>query len=160
MSGERNLSFIEDHEVDEAKAFVKQRLAIMSGIPDIEMFRATGYHMVVMLYIREEDVHQIKDDQGNAIIGADGKPLHIAIPSSVRANDKWMSCTALVVEQGPDCYNSPRFEKTGPWCKVGDWVIIPRNEGTQINYRGIHMQIIPDDRVIGVVSDPSFVTKE
>lgn len=157
---EGNLSYIEPQEINEAKDFIQKHLAIASGIQDIEIPRPTGYHMAVMLYIREEDVHQIKDENGNAIIGADGKPLCIAIPSTVRANDKWTSCTALVVAQGPECYKGARFERSGPWCNVGDWVIIPRNEGVQINYRGVHMQIIPDDRVIGLVSDPSYVTKE
>lgn len=160
MKAKPSLSFIENHELEDAKSFVQKRLAAMSGIDNIEPPRPTGYHMAVALYIREEDVHQLKGDDGQPMLGPDGKPLFIAIPNSARVNDKWTSCTALVVAQGPDVYHGARFKNSGPWCRVGDWVIIPRNEGVQINYRGIHMQIIPDDRVIGVVADPSHVTKD
>lgn len=147
------LSFIEPQEEEEACKFIEEHLGF-------EPPRPSGYHMAVKLYIRSEDVHQLKDENGNPILDADGKPKYIAIPDSVTAHDKWRSCTALVVAQGPECYQSPRFMRTGPWCKVGDWVVIPRNEGVQINYRGIPMQLIPDDRVLAVVSDPSYVTRD
>lgn len=160
MSQGQNLSYIESHEVDEAEKYVLERMAIASGITDIKPFHPTGYHMAVLLYTREEDTHEAKDKDGNLILDPDGNPIVLYLPSSVKANEKWTSCTALVVAQGPECYQGHRFMRSGPWCRVGDWVIIPRNEGTQINYRGLPMQIIPDDRVIGVVEDPSHVTKD
>lgn len=54
------------------------------------------------------------------------------------------------------------FEKSRikPWCKVGDWIVIPRNEGTQVNYRGIPMQFIPDDKVLAIIEDPTHVTRD
>lgn len=147
------LSFIEDTEVETANKFIEEHLGF-------EPPRTTGWHMAVKLYVREKDVHQIKDDEGNPILGSNGKPIYIELPESVRAHDKYRSCTALVVSQGPDCYKDERYKEAGPWCKVGDWVVIPRNEGTQINYRGIPMQIIPEDRVLAIIEDPTYVTRD
>ena len=160
MTDTNGLSFIEPHEEEAAKEYIKEHLVSASGLDDFEPPRPAGYHMAVKLYIRSEDVHGLKDDAGNAIIGADGKPMFIALPASVTTNDKWRTCVALVVAQGPEAYQGDRFKRSGPWCKVGDWVVLPRNEGTQINYRGIPMQIIPDDRVLAIVEDPTYVTRD
>jgi co-chaperonin GroES (HSP10) len=116
--------------------------------------------MAVKIYVRSKDIHQLKDKDNHPILDSNGNPTYIELPEQVTAHDKWRNCTALVVSQGIDCYKGPRFEHSGPWCRVGDWVVIPRNEGTQINYRGVPMQIIPDDRVLAIVSDPSYVTRD
>jgi hypothetical protein len=237
------LSFIEDHEVEIAEKLIQDQLGM-------DPMRPTGYYLTVKLYVRPEDVHQIKDDKGKPILGSDGKPMYIALPETVTANDKFRSCTALVIAQGPEAYKTGRFKpQTGfmtftdldlsmkaaemlskskfcpktyrgkpediliaiqigleaglspihsllrveerdgnpyiktieecktdsfsdniiqlfeknrvkPWCKIGDWVVIPRNEGTQINYRGIPMQIIPDDRPLAIIPDPTYVTRD
>ncbi len=142
-----DLSYIEVHEEQEAKDFIKSHLGF-------EPIRPAGYHLLVKLYIRPETYE-----------GSSG----IAISNSTRANDKWVSCTALVLAIGPDAYKGARFEKSGPWCKVGDWVMIPRNEGIQFNdhgsvekygEQGIAMQLIPDDRIVAVVDDPARISRD
>lgn len=153
MTQETTLSFIETDEEQLAKEYIEKHL----GFPPP---RTAGYHMAVKIYVREEDVHQLKDDSGNPLLDSSGKPMSIYLPAAVTAGDKWRSCVALVVAQGPESYKGSRFEKSGPWCKVGDWVVIPRNEGTQISYRGIPMQIIPDDRVLAIIEDPNYVTRD
>ncbi len=162
------LSFIEPHEEEEAKRFILEHLTEAYKKLDndwgrkapMDLPRASGYHMYVKLFVRDEDVGQLKDDKGNLIIDATGRPVSIIIPESVRANDKYSSCVGLVIAQGPEAYQGERFKKSGPWCKVGDWIIFPRNEGTQILYRRIPMHIIPDDRCLGIVSDPTYVTRD
>lgn len=161
MSQGQGLSYIEPHEIEEAESFVLERLKTASGIPDIKPFKCSGYHMAVMLYIRPEEMRPLGNDKdGNPILAPDGTPACIYIPNTVTANDKWVSCTALVVAQGPESYKGARFKESGPWCRVGDWVVIPRNEGIQISYRGVPMQIIPDDRVLGIVEDPAWISRD
>jgi co-chaperonin GroES (HSP10) len=143
--GKGKLSFIENCEEEEAKKIIEEHL----GFPAP---RVTGYHLAVKIYVREQDVHSFIDDKG--------EKKFIALPDSVTANDKFRNCTALVVSVGAGAYKGERFAETGPWCKVGDWVVIPRNEGTQVNYRGIPMQLIPDDRILCVIEDPSHVTRD
>ena len=65
----------------------------------------------------------------------------------------------IVLALGPDCYKGERFQHSGPWCKVGDWVIIPRNEGTQFLYNEIPVHLLPDDRILTVIPDPTVVRR-
>ena len=147
------LSFIEASEEPEAKEFIEKQLGFPAPRP-------AGYHLYVKLYIREEDVHTIKDKDGNAILDSNGKPMYIALPETSTRNDKYRSCTALVISTGPEAHKGERFKESGPWCRVGDWAVIPRHEGIQVNYRGIPMMLIPDDRILSVIEDPSYVTRD
>ena len=70
-----------------------------------------------------------------------------------------MSCTGMVVQMGEDAYQGTRFENTGPWCKVGDWVSLPRHEGVQFDYRGKPMFYINDDKIVNVIEDPSHIKR-
>jgi co-chaperonin GroES (HSP10) len=64
-------------------------------------------------------------------------------------------CKVLAV--GPTAYTQEMFEKTGPWCKVGDFVLIPRLEGQKIKFKGTPLTIITCDRVIAVLDNPADV---
>lgn len=158
------LSYIEDYEEEKAKQLIEECLGF-------EPPRSAGFQMAVKIYVRPEETAEfIKDD---------GTKGMLYLPQMVTGRDKFVNCTALVLSQGPDCYTGKRFEvsffekifrfffgkwlkptKKMPWCKVGDWVVIPRNEGTQVNYRGIPVQYIFDDKVLGTVEDPSYVTRD
>lgn len=160
MVERKEMSFINAEEVAEATREITAHLIETTGFADFELPHATGYHMWVKLYTRPEDIVQLKDDAGNALLDEFGKPRALILPKSVTTNDKWSSCVALVVQQGPDCYTGKRFEHSGPWCRVGDWIVIPRNEGIQVSYRGIPMQLIPDDRAMSIIKDPTHVVRD
>ncbi len=147
-----SLSFIEPHEEEEAKALVEKHLGF-------EPIKAAGNRMAVKIHVREEDVRQIKNKDGTPMLGQDGKPVFIAVPDSFRAQDQFKNCAALVIYLGPECYTEEKYKKLGPLCKVGDWILIPRNEGTQVNFRGIPVQLLPADRVLSVIEDPNYVTR-
>lgn len=146
------LSFIEPHEEQEAKEFIKKHLGF-------EPPRATGFWMCVKIYYDKKDIHWAKDKDGKSILSPDGSPVGIFIPETANPHEKYKSCTALVVSQGPDVYQGERFEKSGPWCKVGDWIAIPPNEGYYVVYRDTPMRVIPDDKCLFIVEDPSYVTR-
>jgi hypothetical protein len=42
---------------------------------------------------------------------------------------------------------------------VGDWVCLPRHSSFVVKYRGVAMAIIPDDKVIAVIEDPTDLTE-
>jgi co-chaperonin GroES (HSP10) len=138
-----NVSYIETHEEKEAKDLINQYLGF-------EPPHVCGYYMGVVLYIAEKAVK------------ADGTESIIHRADAYQSRDRFTSCVGLVVYQGNQCYtDKKRFgEELTPWCKVGDWVVIPRHEGIQVNYRGKSVHLIPDDKVLAVIKDPMYVTRD
>jgi len=141
------LSNIEPHEEDVAKKLINDHFIEMTGRP-FDM-RAAGYLIATKIYVRPEELKTITRDDGSEAV--------IYLPDTVRAEDKYQSVSALVCGIGPEAYQGEKFERSGPWCKVGDWVLIPRYEATAVSYRGVAMALLPDDRVMAVIDGPDDV---
>jgi len=60
----------------------------------------------------------------------------------------------FVAKVGPDAYKDPTRFPSGPWCKVGDFVVVRAYSGTRIKIHGTEWRIINDDTVDGTVEDP------
>lgn len=142
-----SMSNIEPHEEDLAKQFIDEQFVEMTGQP-FDM-RPAGYLVAVKIYIRPEELKTIKKE--------DGTEVTLYLPDTVRAEDKFSSVSALVCAVGPEAYQGEKFERSGPWCKVGDWILIPRYESTMVSYRGVAMALLPDDRVMAVITGPEDV---
>lgn len=125
------LSYIEDHEVEEAKKYVAQQLGVPLPEPRHD-------YIVVKLFIRPEEVFTIKD--------ASGKEITFYLPEVIRQWDKFRNCAALVISIGEGC--------EGISYRVGDFIMIPRNEGSQVNYCGYTLHYIPYNKIYGVIADP------
>lgn len=134
------LSMISSEEEQTAKDLIENLL----GFPAPTV---CGYRLAVKLHIKDERAN--KDDPTSKIV----------LPQSHLMDEMYRTVTGLVIAIGPDAYCGDRFSNSGPWCKVGDWVVIARNEGVQVQYRGVAMHYINDDRILGVVEDPDHVTK-
>ena len=134
-----SLSFIEPHEEGEAIALLGEQMQEITGKEGCP--RPCGYYVCAKVYIRE-------------MAGA-AKLVHI--PDSIKTADKYNSVAALVMAVGPDAYKGERFVDTGPWCKPGDWVMLPRYEGFPFMFRGVAMQMTPDDKVLAIIEDPDDV---
>jgi co-chaperonin GroES (HSP10) len=142
-----NMSNIEPHEEALAQQFIDEQFIEMTGQP-FDM-RPAGYLVAVKIYIRPEELKTIKKE--------DGTEVTLYLPDTVRAEDKYSSVSALVCAVGPEAYQGEKFERSGPWCKVGDWILIPRYESTMVSYRGVAVALLPDDRVMAVISGPEDV---
>ena len=142
-----SMSNIEAHEEEEAKALIDQHFIEMTGQP-FDM-RPAGYLVAVKIYVRPEELKTITQE--------DGTEVTLYLPDTVRAEDKYSSVSALVCAVGPEAYQGEKFERSGPWCKVGDWILIPRYESTMVSYRGVSMALLPDDRVMAVIKGPEDV---
>jgi co-chaperonin GroES (HSP10) len=70
-----------------------------------------------------------------------------------------LSTVFFVVKMGPDCYKDSSRFPTGPWCKVGDFILARPNSGTRLKIHGREFRIINDDSVEGVVEDPRGITR-
>jgi len=142
-----SMSNIEPHEEALAKQFIDEQFVEMTGKP-FDM-RPAGYLVAVKIYIRPEELKTITRE--------DGTEVTLYLPDTVRAEDKYSSVSALVCAVGPEAYQGEKFERSGPWCKVGDWILIPRYESTMVSYRGVAMALLPDDRVMAVITGPDDV---
>ena len=142
-----SMSNIEPHEEELAQQFIDEHFVEMTGKP-FDM-RPAGYLVAVKIYIRPEELKTIKKE--------DGTEVTLYLHDTVRAEDKYSSVSALVCAVGPEAYQGEKFERSGPWCKVGDWILMPRYESTMVSYRGVAMALLPDDRVMAVITGPEDV---
>lgn len=147
------LAYVEPEEEATARDMIHQELKSLTG-KDIEYPRPAGYYLTVKIFVRPEELSTVN--------GPDGKPVTIWAPPSVQRDDKYQSVSALVVAKGPQAYRgtdargNPKFPE-GDWCRVGDWVVIPRYESHLVMFHGIALGFIPDDRILAVISDPRDV---
>ena len=143
----KGLSHVEAHEEGLAQELIDQQFIAMTGKP-FDM-RPAGYLVALKIYVEPDELSVVQTD--------DGKSVTLYRPISVQAEEKYQSCSALVCALGPEAYNGDKFSDSGPWCKVGDWVMIPRYEATAVSYRGVAVALIPDDRIMAVITDPTDV---
>lgn len=139
-----------DIDVDTAPELVEQRIEKWLGhktAEDAGIF-ANGWEVIAALYVPTEDAK---------VLNKDGTKSLILSPTVVSENARFNSCVGLVIAVGPQAFPKEKFDK--PRCKVGDWIIIPRHEGMQLNFRGKVLFCLNDDRVGARVSDPKFVTR-
>lgn len=84
----------------------------------------------------------------------------ILLPDSARDNEVLKANVGFCVAHGPDAYRDPERYPSGPWCLPGDWVVFQRYETTAaiMGYRDIHIALVADDKIDGVVGDRFDVT--
>lgn len=104
-----------------------------AGIP-----RPSGYKILISL-------PTIKDTYDSGIVKAE----------STRRNEEVSTIIASVLELGPDAYQDKVKFPSGPWCKVGDYIIIRAYSGTRFTLYGKEFRLLNDDSVEGVVADPT-----
>lgn len=144
-------SHVQAHEVPDAIKLIDDQFIELTGRPF--EFKTCGYLICLKIYIRPEELAKGKR--------ADGSEYTIWRPNVTATNDKYQSISALVVGIGPDAYKAMNADGTPryptPWCRIGDWVTVPRYEAHLFMYRGVALGILPDDRIMGVINDPTDV---
>jgi chaperonin GroES len=62
-----------------------------------------------------------------------------------------------VIAMGDSCYKDKERYPSGPWCKVGDWVIFARYAGSRIEIEGGEVRLLNEDEVLATVQDPKDI---
>ena len=70
-----------------------------------------------------------------------------------------LTVVGLVLDVGSQAYNDSERYPTGPWCKVGDYVLFRANTGTRFKVHGVEYRLMNDDSIDAVVTDPRGVTR-
>jgi len=70
-----------------------------------------------------------------------------------------MSIIGLVLDMGDQAYSDDDRFPSGPWCKVGDYVMFRMNTGTRFKVGGVEYRLMNDDSIEAIVADPRGITR-
>jgi co-chaperonin GroES (HSP10) len=102
----------------------------------------SGYRILCM-------VPKIDDTYKSGLIKAD-QTMHV---------EQQTTLVLFVAKLGPMAYADKDKFPTGPWCKVGDFIITRAYSGTRVLIHGTEWRIINDDTVEAVVEDPRGIRR-
>lgn len=83
----------------------------------------------------------------------------IILPNSTKNAEEVAANIGYVVSMGEEAYKDLNKFPSGPWCKVGDFVMMRSYSGTRFSIGGHEFRMINDDTVEGIVEDPSGFTR-
>lgn len=153
-----NLSFIEDHEEPVVQKMIDDDFRALTkcdeypdGLTFREHARMTRYFAAIKIYVRPEDFKVLTD-----VTTGEKKTLYL--PDSVRAEDKYQSCTGLVIGLGPDAFTNKDGTPRGSRYRVGDWVLFPRPDIVRVDFHDTPIGLLTDDRAVIVTDDPRHWT--
>jgi len=110
---------------------------------DDYMPKAIGHKLVIVVDERPETF----DD------------TQIIKPESQRTLEQHMMQVGRVIDMGPDAYNDKERFPTGPWCAVGDWVLLDRYGGIKFRLGKQIIRIVNDDHIEATVANPRLLVK-
>jgi co-chaperonin GroES (HSP10) len=73
--------------------------------------------------------------------------------------ERIMTTIGVILDMGAEAYSDKTRFPNGPWCKVGDYVVIRPHTGTRIHVNGQELRLINDDSIEAVVADPRGITR-
>jgi co-chaperonin GroES (HSP10) len=79
--------------------------------------------------------------------------------ASMAKAEEAASVVGKVLAMGSDCYTDPRRFPNGPWCHVGEHVMIRAYSGTRFLVDGEEYRLINDDTVEATVDEPGHITR-
>jgi hypothetical protein len=116
---------------------------LLVKLKDVQLPRPGGYYILAVQWVRGEKI------AGTSLFAAE----------VTKREDKYQGRSGLVIAIGPDAYRGDRYP-SGPWCRVGDWIAWPamENAAARMEYAGVVITTIPDDRVVLIGVDPEIVS--
>ena len=110
---------------------------------DLQIPVPVGYRLLVAM-------PEVEDTYGDSGILKSSKEIHY---------DTILSTIGVVLDMGQQAYIDKERFPTGPWCKVGDYVMFRMNTGTRFKVGGTEYRLMNDDSIEAVVNDPRGVTR-
>lgn len=80
-------------------------------------------------------------------------------PDITKQYEELTTPVLFVLKMGPDAYQDPVKFPSGPWCKVGDFILTRPHAGSRVKIHGKEFRIINDDAVESVVEDPRGISR-
>lgn len=110
---------------------------------DKQLPTPVGYRLLVAM-------PQVEETYGDSGIIKSAKEVHL---------DTVMSTIGVVLDMGSQAYTDKDRFPSGPWCKVGDYVMFRMNTGTRFKVGGVEYRLMNDDSIEATVDDPRGVTR-
>jgi len=79
----------------------------------------------------------------------------IVKPDISRRAEEFQTQVGQVIDMGPDCYSDKDRFPSGPWCKVGDYVMFDYISGRRFKLGRHEFRMLNDDQVEGTIEDPA-----
>lgn len=146
-TGQVNLSFLEEDEKPKAVNMIDDLFVKLCGKPLSPNFRLTRYFVAVRIYVRPEELREVTRE--------DGTKGTLYLPDTVRAEDRYQSCTGMVVAIGPQAFQDKDGKPRGQKYNVGDFLLFPRTDIIRVDFCGVPLGIMTDDRAIAVIPEPA-----
>ena len=108
---------------------------------EAQLPKPVGYRVLVAL-------PEVEEEYEGGIIKAE----------SVRKREYIMSIMGIVLDMGDQCYTDKDRFSSGPWGKVGDYVMFRMNTGTRFTVSGKEYRLMNDDSIEAVIADPRGIT--
>jgi len=113
----------------------------------------------------EEKARQLPDPSGYHILCAipeidETFDSGIIKADITRQHEELLTTVLWVMKMGPDCYRDKERFPSGPWCKVGDFVLVRPHTGSRLKIHGREFRLINDDSVEGTVQDPRGISRK
>ena len=83
----------------------------------------------------------------------------VYIPDKLKREEETASVVGYVIKLGSECYVDKNKFPNGPWCEVGDFVVIRPYGGVRIVVHGKEMRLVNDDSIEAVVQDPRGIKR-
>lgn len=109
---------------------------------EAQLPRPVGYRLLIAL-------PKVEDTYESGIVKAD----------RTRLEEQILSMMGAVIDMGEQAYSDQERFPTGPWCKIGDFVMFRPNSGTRFKVNGREYRLLNDDSIEAVVPDPRGVTR-
>lgn len=77
-------------------------------------------------------------------------------PDSTRRAEELQMQIGQVVDMGTLCYTDTTKFSTGPWCKVGDYIMFNYVSGRRFKLGPYEFRLLNDDQVEATVEDPKL----
>jgi len=105
--------------------------------------KPAGYMVLVVM-------PEVEDTFGDTSLVKSNKTLH---------EESILACIGLVLDMGDQAYKDPERYPTGPWCKVGDYVLFRPHTGTRFRIGKTQYRLMNDDSVQAVVPKPKAIAR-
>ncbi len=132
----------DDLGIDFDNYSLEEEIAKYDGVDPV------GYQLLIRVYVPKE-ITQV----GNILLPKESI-------SKLNQDAKLTNLTGLVIKAASGVYkDQERYQYTGSYCQVGDWVQFPRASGHSFAHNGITSIYMTEDYILGKVKNPKTITR-